>query len=142
MDDDSDPPLATAAPRSRPEATPPQQEKTPWAEVFGLDKLEEGIKGLFWSGVFLAILGGIGYGIYAGAVWVKEQYFDTAESVGQKAAKCWNNAKRDPGRFLGECAKLSLRADALKKREQAEQFCKDKGLKFKGTIGDQTECEP
>ena len=140
MDSDSDPPLATTAPRSQHGATPPQEEKTPWAEVFGLAKLWDAIVGWFWLGVLLAILGGIGYGVYAGAIWVKEQYFDTADSVLQKAAKCYEDAEKY---HLGtkKCDELSERVGALSQREAAEKFCKDQGLRFKGKI-DQVECAP
>ena len=85
----------------------------------------------------LAIPIALGVGIW----WVKEEYFDSADTLAQKADKCWQAAKTDLSR-VGECAKLTTRVEALHKREEAEQFCKDKGLKFKGTIGDQVECEP
>jgi hypothetical protein len=142
-EDSDDGPLATAPPGSRQLATPPQErreatspqeEKTPWAEVFGLAELRQAIVGL-------AILGGVCYGIYAGAVWVKEEYFDTAETVRQKAIKCYADAQAYHLETK-KCVEMAERAMALEKREKAEKFCKDQGLRFKGTIGDQVECEP
>jgi hypothetical protein len=105
--------------------------KTDWVDTWELIK----------AVLFLGALGvGICWGLYAGAIWVKEQ-FETPASVAVKAAKCYDDAEKHPWR-MKECDELSNRVDVLTKRETAEKSCKDKGLKFKGTIGDQVECEP
>ena len=141
MDEDSDPPLATNAPRPVKGAAPVPPKGAaprPPSKTNAYDGNGwEGLKALFWVVVFL---GGLGYGLYAGVIWVKQQ-FETADSVGQKAVNCYMDTEKNPWR-MKECDKLAERADALRQREKAEKFCKDKGLKFKGTIGDQTECEP
>ncbi len=110
MDDDSD---DDSLPSGRGRVLRTGTPVKTWAERW------EGVKALFSFAVVLGILGGTGYGIYAGAIWVNEQYFDSAASVGKRADKCWEATKQDPLR-LPECVKLSERADALQKREQAD----------------------
>lgn len=143
MDEDSDSPLATTPPRPQKGAAPRSPKRAPETPV---DPFENW-KALFLQVVVYAILGGIAWGAWAGFNWVKEQ-FETAESAAEKATKCYADAKVHPSR-MKECDKLADRADALRmraeadlKRAEAEKFCTDKGLKFKGTIGDQVECEP
>ncbi len=145
MDEDSDPPLATTAPRPSTGTAPrppAPREETREERTKRFEKREGRVGGLFL--IVLAVY----FGGRPVVNWVEEQ-FETAESIGAKAAECYAQVDHPPYRPKAECDKLAARYDVLRKREEAaqkreeaEKFCTDKGLKFKGTIGDQVECEP
>jgi hypothetical protein len=105
--------------------------KNDWLDTWEL------IKGLFYLAVFL---GGGGYAIY-GLYGSVMEHFETSDGVYKKAAKCYDDAEKYHLRTT-KCDELAEHAGALESREKAERFCKGQGLKFKGTIGKEVECEP